>query len=183
MNRCHHNAGHQGQQWTLCLLNNWFWLPGMAAQMQRAISSCKWCIKHEGIHAKAPMQPIIVTTPLELLCVDFTSIETTRVEWTPKCGEPFDLLWLFYNTHHGICDPPIKLKTFAKFLWQGYISIFGALAKLLSDQGANFESNIIRELCDLMDIWKVRTSPCHSQTNGHGRTSSPNTDAHDREIK
>ena len=40
----------------------------------------------------------------------------------------------------------------AKFLWQGYILIFRALAKLLSDQGANFESNIIRELCKLMGI-------------------------------
>ena len=30
-------------------------------------------------------------------------------------------------------------KSFAKFLWQGYVLIFGALAKLLSNQGANFE--------------------------------------------
>ena len=44
------------------------------------------------------------------------------------------------------------VKTVAKFLWQGYILIFGALAKLLSDQGANFESNIIKELCELMGI-------------------------------
>ena len=58
------------------------------------------------------------------------------------------------------------VKTVAKFLWQGYISIFGAPAKLLSDQWANFESNIIRELCEIMGIQKVRTSPYHAQTNG-----------------
>ena len=57
-------------------------------------------------------------------------------------------------------------KTVAMFLGQGYISIFEALAKLLSDWGANFESNIIRELCKLMGIWKVRTSPHHAQTDG-----------------
>ena len=57
-------------------------------------------------------------------------------------------------------------KTVAKFLWQGYISIFRALAKLLSDQGANIEGNIISKLCDLMGIWKDRTSPYHPQTNG-----------------
>ena len=64
--------------------------------------------------------------------------------------------------------PPIKQckKTVAKFLWQGYISIFRALAKLLSDWWANFKSSIIRELCELMGIWKVRTSPYHAQTNG-----------------
>ena len=40
-------------------------------------SSCKQCIQQYGIHAKAPMWPIIVTAPLELLHVDVTSIETT----------------------------------------------------------------------------------------------------------
>ena len=37
---------------------------------------------------------------------------------------------------------------------------------LLSDRGANFESNIISKLCELMGIWKVRTLPYHPQTNG-----------------
>ena len=62
--------------------------------------------------------------------------------------------------------PNQTAKTVANFLWLGYISIFRALAKLLSDQGANFESNIIKGLCELMGIWKVRTSPYHAQTNG-----------------
>ena len=57
-------------------------------------------------------------------------------------------------------------KTVAKFLWQEYISIFRAMAKHLSDQGANFERNIISELCELMGIWKARTLPYHPQTNG-----------------
>ena len=62
--------------------------------------------------------------------------------------------------------PKQTAKTVAKFLWQGYILISGALAKLLSDQGANFESNIIKELCQLMGIGKVRTLHYHTQTNG-----------------
>ena len=77
MNWCHQDTGYQGQQWMSCLLYDCFWWQGMATQMQKVISSHEWCIKHEGICAKAPMWPIIVTTPLELLHVDFTSIETT----------------------------------------------------------------------------------------------------------
>ena len=62
--------------------------------------------------------------------------------------------------------PDQTAKSIAKFLLQGYISIFGALAKLLGNLGANFESNVIKELCELMDIQKARTSPYHAQTNG-----------------
>ena len=46
--------------------------------------------------------------------------------------------------------PDQTAKTVPKFLWQGYISIFRALAKLLSDWGTTFESSIIKELCVLM---------------------------------
>ena len=56
-------------------------------------------------------------------------------------------------------------KTVAKFLWQGYILIFRALAKLLSDWGATFESNIISEQHEFIGIWKVRTLLYHPQTN------------------
>ena len=77
MNGCHQNAGHQGQKWTLYLLHDWSWWPGMVMYMQNVITKCKWCTQHEGTCAKAPMQPIIATVPLELLCVDLTSIEMT----------------------------------------------------------------------------------------------------------
>ena len=85
---------------------------------------------------------------------------------TPKYGEHFGLFWPLHETHYGIYDPQPNCKTVAKFLWQGYISIFRALAKFLSDWGASFDSNIIRQLCELMGIQKVRTSPYHAQTNG-----------------
>ena len=76
MKRCHMDAGHQGQQQTLSLLQDWFWWPVLEMQMQRAISGCERCIQHEVAHAKAPLQPILVTSPLKLLHVDFISIET-----------------------------------------------------------------------------------------------------------
>ena len=62
-------------------------------------------------------------------------------------------------------NPDQTAKTVAKFLWYGYISIFRALAKLLSDQEANFKGNIIKEVGDLIGIQKVRTAPYHAQIN------------------
>ena len=57
-------------------------------------------------------------------------------------------------------------KTVTKFLYQGYISIFGALTRLLSDWGANFMSSIIDKLCALLYMKKLQTMPYHLQTNG-----------------
>ena len=57
-------------------------------------------------------------------------------------------------------------KMVAKFLYQGYISIFGVLARLLSDCGANFMSNIISEMGKLLGMKKLRTTSYHPQMNG-----------------
>ena len=61
--------------------------------------------------------------------------------------------------------PNQTAKTIAKFLYGGYISIFGALARLLSDRGTSFTSSIIQELCKILGIQQLQTMPYHPQTN------------------
>ena len=51
------------------------------------------------------------------------------------------------------------VKTVAKFLWQGYISIFKAPAKLTRDWGVNFKSNIIRE--SFASLWEYKRLGLH----------------------
>ena len=76
LNRCHWDAGHQGHDHTLSLLQECFWWPRMAKQMRQAIRACNCCLQYEGGTPKAPLCPIVATTPLDLLHIDFTSIET-----------------------------------------------------------------------------------------------------------
>ena len=77
LNGCHQNTGHQGHDHTLSLLKEHFWWPGMAKQMRQVIKACTRCLQYDGSTSKAPLGPIVATTPLDLLHVDFTSIETT----------------------------------------------------------------------------------------------------------
>ena len=44
------------------------------------------------------------------------------------------------------------VKTITKFLYGGYISIFRALARLLSNRGASFMSSVTEELCKILSI-------------------------------
>ena len=77
LNGCHWDAGHQGCDHTLSLLQKCFWWPRMAKQMRQTIRACTHCLQYEGGIPKAPLCPIVSTAPLDLLYVDFTSIETT----------------------------------------------------------------------------------------------------------
>ena len=55
--------------------------------------------------------------------------------------------------------PDQTAKTVANFLYQGYISVFGALARLLIDRCANFMSSVIEEMCKILGIKKLWTTP------------------------
>ena len=59
-----------------------------------------------------------------------------------------------------------KASTVTDILLQKVFSRFGPPQVLHSDQGANFESNLMHELCDLMGISKTRTSAYHPQCDG-----------------
>ena len=76
LNGCHHDAGHQGHDHTLSLLQECFWWPRMAKQMRQSIRACTCCLQYKGGFPKAPLCPIVATAPLDLLHVDFTNIET-----------------------------------------------------------------------------------------------------------
>ena len=100
----------------------------------------------------------MATAPLNLLHVDFTSIETMlEPNQLPRVTNV--LVFQDHFTKHVLVyvNPNQTAKTIAKFLYQGYISIFGALARLLSDRGASFMSNVIEQMCKILSIKQLQT--------------------------
>ena len=167
LNGCHWDAGHQGRDRTLSLLQECFWWPGMAKQMRQVIKTCRNCLQYEGGTPKAPLCPIVATAPLDLLHVDFTSIETTmELDKSPRVANVLVFQDHFTKYVLAYVTPNQTAKTITKFLYGGFISIFGALARLLSDRGTSFTSSIIQELCEILDVQRLRTMPYHPQANG-----------------
>ena len=125
----------------------------MAKQMRQVIKTCRGCLQYEGSIPKAPLCPIVATAPLDLLHVDFTSIETTmELDQSPRVSSI--LVFQDHFTKHVLAyvTPNQIAKTIAKFLYGGYICIFGAPARLLSDRGTSFTSSIIEVLCKILGI-------------------------------
>ena len=139
----------------------------MTSQMWQSIITCTCCLQYKGSLPKAPLLPIMATAPLDLLHVDFTSIETTlEPNQSPRVANI--LVFQDHFTKHMLAyvTPNQTAKTIAKFLYQDYISIFGALAWHLSDRGANFMSSVIDEMCKILGVKKLQTMPYHPQANG-----------------
>ena len=121
--------------------------------MRQVIKVCKCCLQYEGDTLKALLCPIVPTTHLDLLQVDFTSIETMlELNQSPRVPNVFVFQDHFTKHILAYVTPDQTVKTIAKFLYGGYIFIFGASARLLSDRGTSFTSSIIEELCKILDI-------------------------------
>ena len=134
----------------------------MAKQMRQVIKACRCCLQYEGGAPKAPLCPIVATAPPDLLHVDFTSIETTmELDKSPQVANV--LVFQDHFTRHVLAyvTPSQTAKTIAKFLYGGYISIFVALVRLLSDRGTSFTSSIIEELCKILGIQQLQNMPYH----------------------
>ena len=167
LNGCHRDTGHQGHDHTLSLLQEHFGWWGMTNQMWQSIKTCVHCLQHEGSLSKAPLNPTMATASVDLLHVDFTSIETTlELKKSPKVANGLVFQDHFMKHVLAYVTPDQMAKTITKFLYQGYILIFGAPARLLSDRGANFMSCVIDGMCKILSVKKLQTMPYHPQTNG-----------------
>ena len=125
------------------------------------------CLQHEGDLSKVPLHPIVATAPLDLLQIDFISIEMTMVLNEPPRVANILVFQDHFTKHIMVYVMPNQTaKMGTKFLYQGYILIFGAPARILSDCGTNFMSNSIAKLCILLSVKILQTMLYHPQTNG-----------------
>ena len=132
----------------------------MQKDVEEKIKNCERCIrKGKGVQ-KAPMNSISTSYPLELLSVDFLTVEVKG-----KKQNILVILDHFTKFAQAILTTDQKAKTVAKALWDGFFLTYGFPRRLLTDQGRDFESNLIKELCNLAGIKKCRTTPYHPSGN------------------
>ena len=77
LNGVHRDASHQGQQQTLALAQERFWWPMMTEDHRTIVRGCPHCQAFEGEVQRAPLCPIRAYALLELVHLNYTSIEFT----------------------------------------------------------------------------------------------------------
>ena len=105
--------------------------------------------------------------PLELVHVDFTSVESTmELNKLPGIKNVLVVMDHFMGYTLAVMTKDQMAKTRAKVFYERFIMAFGMPAKLLSDRGANFTSVLVEELCTVFGIQKCQTTAYHPQCNG-----------------
>ena len=100
---------------------------------------------------KAPLCPIRAHTPLELIHVDFMSVELNK---PPSVKNMLVITNHFTHYAMAVVTKDQTAKTVVKVLYERFIVVFGMPAKLLSDHGANFTLALVDELCAAFGIQK-----------------------------
>lgn len=158
----HDAVGHLGTDRTLDLVRARFYWPRMAMDVTEKIRTCERCIRRKARAERcAPLVNIKTSRPLELVCMDYLSLE-------PDGKGTKDILVITdHFTKYAVAVPTAdqKSKTVAKALWNNFFIHYGFPERLHSDQGRDFESALIKDLCMLLGIKKTRTTPYHPRGN------------------
>ena len=135
-------------------MENAYWV-GMAKDIGR---HCRHCVRCQVSNAQAtkpaPLQPVIASRPWEMVAVDILKVPPSQQ------GNQYILVAQDYFSKWPFAWPMAdqKAERIVRILRDHVFTVVGPPEWLHSDQGHNFESHILTELCRAFNITKSRTS-------------------------
>ena len=139
----------------------------MAEDYKALVRGCPRCCVFEGAVPKTPLCPIRTHAPLELVHVDFTSVESTmELNKPPSIKNILVIRDHFTRYALAVIMKDQTAKTIVKVFYKRFIMVFSMPAKLLSDQQTNFTLELVEELCTAFGIQKCPTTVYYPQCNG-----------------
>ena len=155
-------AGHLGEEKTRGRLKERFYWPGHWNDVHTWCKTCGQCASRKTPvpKARAALQPVKTGHPMQLMAMDILGPlpESTA-------GNRYVLVIADYFTKWIEAFPMANQEagTVANLLVDKVFSRFSMPEQLHSDQGSQFESEVIAAICKLLHINKSRTTPYHPQ--------------------
>lgn len=158
-------GGHLGWEKTLAKLRERVFRPGLRKLVMDHVHACHQCQISKPMTSTRPraeLQPLKPLQPFELITTDIVGPLPLS-----KKGNKYILVVCDHFSKWTQAYPleDITAETVAKKIVQ-FGFIFGLCTNLLSDQGKNFQSELLKQVCELLDINHVRTSPYHPEGDG-----------------
>ncbi|KAL7863372.1 hypothetical protein SRHO_G00123560 [Serrasalmus rhombeus] len=158
-------VGHFGVNKTLRQLRQRIYWPGCRTDVELFVHCCDTCTAKKGPMEKsrAPLQPLQSGAPMERVAMDVLG-PFPRTE----AGNRYVLVAMDFFTKwpEAYVVPDQSAVTTAERLVEEFFCRFGLPEELHSDQGRNFELQVMAEVCQRLGVRKTRTTPLHPQSDG-----------------
>ena len=164
---CHDGFGgaHLGEKKTWSKIAERFYWPSAHNDTLSWVQSCQNCAARKSSQvSRAQIVPITeFERPFDMIGVDIVG----PLPVTDQSNK-YLLVFTDYLTKwpEAFAIKDAKAETIARVLVDEVISRHSAPRKLLSDQGTNFHSELVKKVCEYFLIRKVQTTAYHLQTNG-----------------
>ena len=157
--------GHLGEEKTLLKVKERFYWPGMQSDVQDWCRTCATCATQKTAPTKnrAPLQTIKTGYPMQVVSVDILGplLESDAGNsYVLVAGDHFTK-WM-----EAYAIPNQEAITVARKLTDEMFCRFSPPEQLHSDQGRQFESELLKEICRILNVKKTRTFPYHPQCDG-----------------
>ncbi len=160
----HDRCGHFGSEKVLGIIRRRFSWPGMVKDVQDYCQSCETCKRHSNYGPRrAPMMPRpVLTEPFESVALDIVGpLEKGK----GGCQYLLTCICLASKWPDAVPLRVITTKSVAHAMWEVFSRI-GIPQQILTDCGAQFMAKAMKELCTLMGVDKLKTTPYHPESNG-----------------
>ena len=158
-------SGHLGESKTLQQLKRRFYWPGHSLDIKTWCQTCSTCASRKTATPKncAPLQTIKAGSPMQVIAVDIMGPlpeSNNKNSYILVVGDYFTRWMAAFAIHDQ------EAATVAQKLVDEVFCRLGIPEQLHSDQGKQFESKLIQELCKILKISKTRTTAYHPQCDG-----------------
>lgn len=164
LQQLHQGHGHQGVERTTDLVRQRYYWPGLYQDVKNWCQQCARCVLTKPVHptVRTPMGHLLASRPNQILAIDFSLLEHAHD------GREHVLIMtdVFSKFTQAVPTRDQRASTVAGVLVREWFYRFGVLERIHSDQGRDFESQLIQQLCGLYGIQKTYATPYHPHGNG-----------------
>lgn len=163
-------AGHPGQSRTLWAISQKFWWPKMYTEVMKYVRTCDTCNEKKPGRMKktGKLHPIIATRPMEIMGIDILGPLTVTQDGNKYIVVLVDLFSKWIEAW-AISD--METVTVARKMVEEFIPRNGVPETLTSDRGAQFISDLMREINNLMGTKQRFTTAYHPRANGQAENA------------
>jgi cleavage and polyadenylation specificity factor subunit 1 len=159
-----HELGHYGRKRTFNAVKQYYVWPGMRVQVNRFVQHCVSCQKNKTVRKqKRPWQSFPYTHRFKTVHVDIVGPVIPS-----SSGKRFMLTMMDRETRWIEVAPlrTVTAETVARAFYQYWVARYGVPEVIVTDQGAQFESDLFQDLMKCLSVKHRHTTPYHPQANG-----------------